>query len=535
MKAWEKLLIFLVLLLSLLVLVPWLWLSGPRNGGFLVFGPHDTLWHLSLILELKKGLPPGFPGMTGVTVKNYNYLGDLLLAFLAGGLQLLTWQFYFRLGNFLVIGGFLVAIFIFAKKIAKSWIAGVFSLLLASLGGTAAYLIPLINSQQKEWQPNAFMLSPLNQQLTNLHVFLASTVFLLSLFFHLRFFQNQKIKDGVGAGIFMGLLFGIKALYFLPFFLAAGFIALLCLRKKEFLFSLPFIVGLIVTLVLAVFLLKEGPFPFEFRPFWLLQKMVEDPNRFYWPARVLRDQHYLVTHNIFGPAISQLQKLFLYLIGGLWLRLIGIFWLAGKVSEKDNSRFYQLLLATILFSVLLPLFIVPNPDHYNAAQLGSLGLFLASVILGISLKDRPLVFLVIFALMVPTTFKTQPQVLFIDHQEYEALNFLKTKTELQAVVMDLVSSHEYYMVVPALAQRKTYFSGTKVADLIGIDYHQRLGVQEKLLRGELTKEEFSRITKENDISFIFSPTNSFDEDQEEKYGLKKVFRNSAVEIYSVGH
>jgi hypothetical protein len=40
---------------------------------------HDPLWHLSLIHELAKTIPPTHPGMSGVPLVNYYYLSDLFL------------------------------------------------------------------------------------------------------------------------------------------------------------------------------------------------------------------------------------------------------------------------------------------------------------------------------------------------------------------------------------------------------------------------------------------------------------------------
>lgn len=398
MKTWQKGLTFTVLILIWLTFTPWTWLSGPRDDGFLIFGSHDGLWHLSLISEItNRGLPPQFPGMNGVLLSNYNYLGDLLWSLIVKILNISPWLWYFRIGNLLVIGSFLLATYLFSKKVANDWQAGIYSVLLTSLGGTAAFLIPLINDSQKNWQANSFMLSPIVQYATELHAIFALTILLVSLYFYYLFFQNQKIKNGILAGIFMGVLFGIKALYFLPFFLASCLIAAISLIKKEVKAIIPTLVGLIVFLILFKFFVKpvNGLIPFQFRPLWLLEKMVEDPDRFYWPKRVLLDQQYRATNDFFRLTFSAIEKIFLYLVGNLWLRLLGIFWLFKKVSKKNSSKFYRLSLVIIIFSVLLPLLIVPNPDHYNAVQIGRTSLILSAFFLGISLKRKPLLFLIV--------------------------------------------------------------------------------------------------------------------------------------------
>ena len=534
MKPWQKGLVFTIIILAWLILAPWLWLSGPKNGGFLVFGSHDSLWHLSLIAEIaNRGLPPQFPGMNGVLLTNYNYLGDLLWSLFVKILNIPPWLWYFRIGNLLVIGSFLLAIYLFSKKIAHDWQVGIFSVLLASLGGTAAFLIPLINSSQKNWQSNSFMLSPVIQYATNLHAILALTILLASLYFYYLFFQNQKIKNGIWAGIFMGVLFGIKALYFLPFFLASCLIAAISLIKKEVKLVIPTLVSLIVFIILFKFFVKptNGLIPFQFRPLWLLEKMVEDPDRFYWPKMVFLDQQYRSTNDFFRLTISAIVKIFLYLAGNLWLRFLGILWLFKKAVNKNSSLFYQLSLLTIIFSVLLPLLITPNPDHYNAVQIGRIGLFLSALFLGISLKRKPLAFLIIFILMILTTFRVNRNILFISSQEYQALNFLKNNSYPEEVVMDLVKSHQDYIVVPALAQRKTFFSDTKQADLFGVDYQKRLALQKNFLEGKLTKEEVPKLLTENNISYVYTQTNSFSQEQEKNYGLDVFFQNNEITIY----
>lgn len=535
MKIGQKGLVFVILLLVWLALAPWLWLSGPRNEGFLVFGSHDSLWHLSLISEItQRGWPPQFPGMNGVLLTNYNYLGDLIWSFFVKILGIPAWLWYFRIGNLLVIGSFLLTIYLFSKKIGKSWQGGIFSVLLASLGGTAAFLIPLINPSQKNWQSNSFMLSPVIQYATNLHAIFALTILLLSLYFYYLFFQDQKIKTGIWAGFFMGILFGIKALYFLPYFLASCLIAAICLiKKKKVKFIIPVLVGSVVFVILFKFFVKpvNGLMPFQFKPLWLLEKMVENPDRFYWPKMILLDQQYRSVNDFFRLTLSTIIKIFLYLIGNLWLRLLAIFWLFKKIIKKESSMFYQLSLLTIVFSVSLPLLIAPNPDHYNAVQIGRISLFLSAFFLGISLKRKPFVFLMIFLLMILTTFKVNRNILFISSQEYQALNFLKDNSHSEEVVMDLVKSHQGCIVVPALAQRKTFFSDTKQADLFGVDYQERLTLQNNFLEGKLTKEEIPKLLTENNISYIYTQANSFSQEQEKNYGLSVFFQNNEITIY----
>lgn len=534
MKTWQKGLTLTIFILIWLTFVPWTWLSGPRNGGFLLFGSHDSLWHLSLIAEIaKRGLPPQFPGMNGVLLNNYNYLGDLFWGIIVKALNIPAWLWYFRIGSFLVINSFLLTIFLLSKKIANDWQAGIFAVLLTTLGGTAAFLIPSINSSQKNWQANSFMLSSIANSAIHLHAIFAGVILLLSLYFYYSFFKYQKMKNGVLAGIFMGILFGIKALYFLPFFLASCLISVIALIKKEVNSIMPTFVGLIVFIILFKFFVKpaNGLIPFQLRPFWLIEKMVENPDRFYWPKKFLLDQQYHAANDFFRLTISTIEKIFLYLVGNFWLRLLGIFWLLKKTVRKNSSRFYQLSLLTIVFSALLPLLIVPQPDHYNAVQIGRVGMFLSALFLGVSLRKKPIIFLIVFALTIPTAFKSSYNTLFINNQEYQALNFLKNNSYSKEVVMDLVENHQDQIVVPALAQRKTYFSDTKQADLFGINYQERLNLQKNFLKGKLTKEKAEEFLRENNIAYIYTSTGSFNKEQEKKYELDIFFQNAEITIY----
>lgn len=133
--------------------------------------------------------------------------------------------------------------------------------------------------------------------------------------------------------------------------------------------------------------------------------------------------------------------------------------------------------------------------------------------------------------MIPTTFRISRSLLFIDGQEYQALNFLKNNSYPEEVVMDLVKSHQYYIIVPALAQRKTFFSDIKQADLFGVDYQKRLSLQGNFLEKKLTKEETSELLTENNISYVYTQTNSFNKEQEKNYGLGIFFQNTAITIY----
>jgi hypothetical protein len=536
MEKWSRGFVFTALVLVWLFLTSHLWLSGPRDSGFLLFGPHDTLWHLGLISEVaQRKLTPQFPGMNGVPLGNYNYLTDLAGGLLVRASGLSNWQWYCRLGNWLIMAGFILIVYLVAKKISRDWQGGLFSILLTTLGGTA-FFIPLINPFAKNWSANSFMLSPIETQTTNLHAIVGYVILVISLHFFYLFFKKGKTKDGFLAGLFLGFLFGIKSLYFLPFFLACGLINLIRLFQKDSRLFFPFTIGLLTFIVLFLYLIRPagspaGEFPFQFRPFWLLQKMVEDPNRFYWPDRVLRDQHYRATNNYFRLTISLIQKLFLYLVGNLWLRLIAIFWLIKKIYQRRGVVFYQLVLLTIIFSLFLPLFIAPNPDHYNAVQTGRIGMFLSAFFLGVALKEKPFAFLLVFFLMVPTTFKPQHQAMLVDRQKYEALRFIKEKSQPQAVIMDLVPEDEYYLVIPALAERKTYFSDTKGADLIGIDCQERLNFQRRIANGQLDPQIVRQLLKENQISYLYTPTDLFDQRQAKNYHLETIFTNQTITVF----
>ena len=81
----SKKIIFLILI-AVFFQSSLLFLSGVKTPEGIVFQPlgyHDGVWHLALISELKRNLPPNHPNFFGARLINYHYLWDLILAVLS--------------------------------------------------------------------------------------------------------------------------------------------------------------------------------------------------------------------------------------------------------------------------------------------------------------------------------------------------------------------------------------------------------------------------------------------------------------------
>lgn len=520
--------------------------------GYVLNQMHDSLWHLALIKELLRSFPPQHPGIAGIYLRNYHYLSDLLLALTQQLTTIRIETLYFQLFPLAASLFFLLAIIAFTRIYVKSETASILSIFMVIFSGSAAFLIPWFLPEYK-WQANAFMLDQILFAHVNIHTVLSFALVLFSAVLISRLEKAGKLADQILLGITVGLLSGIKAYAFLVLFPGLLLVFVLdFLNQRRIKFLLP----LLLSLLIAFFLFSQTSdslgSPLIFRPGWILDKMVEDSDRLLWPRITLLRQHYLSGKNLIGVVFIYAFELGLYFIGNYFTKLLSLIWIFSQLKNIKKNRLVDIFgVCLVVISCLIPLLFIQKSSAYDIIQFAWYSMLFMGVYAALFLEKlkkkfpqtAKLVILLIVFLSLPSTVREitgrhLSSGELIPSAEYEALVFLKNYTPPDAVILTGPnSSHSYFLKIPGIAGRRTYFSGEKTAIITQAPYRQRQQNQFVFFSPSTPFQEKINFLKDAKISHIYL------ESQAERAGLlkltetgfplKKIFENQAAVVYQV--
>lgn len=526
----------------------------PYGMGF--WGPngHDAIWHLSVIESLSKELPPQNFAFSQMTLTNYHYFFDLFLSSLSKLPYLDKISLYFRLWPIFVsilIGGHL---WILGNKLKLGSSSAAFLILLTFLAGSFGWIISFIRQgdfggESMFWANQAISLH-LNPPFALSVLILLCGVILLT-------FNEMNNKAWIFSALLFGLLWGIKAY--------AGVLVLASLALLAFYYYFRYhkfnqlrLFGATVIFSAIVFLPLNAHSTniFEFSPFWLINSMIDSPDRFGWTK--LSNAIFVYSHqpNYLKLFLAEGLGLIIFLIGNLGLRSLG-FPLTVKYIFSKN---YPLAVISVIgiLAIFPAVLFIQKGNPWNIVQFFYYTM-LSSTILSalvfdrISKKFSPaksklfVILLIIFSAM--TSYSTLKHYFpnnshaFISFAELDALKFLKqqpvgivlTQPYDEKIKDQYSSPLPLFSYVPssyvsAFAAKPIFISDEINLDIIGVDYHQRL-IEEKEFFKNPNSNWSKKFLKDANISYIYSLKNqNFNSDN---INIKKIFENSEVEIFKV--
>ncbi len=532
----SKINLLILLVLAVILASPLIFSSVRPDGSMLINGSGDNLWHLSLSAEIQKQMPPTFPGMSGIALRDYHYFSDALWGILSRLTGVPITILYFQIGSVLVC--FLLSFVIF--KLAKTFnlddFWSIICVITTLFVGSAAFIKPLV-IKNSTWSGNAFMLDQPYDQLINLHTGIGYILIILGTLFVFRWFSSKSVKFGYLAAVAISLLFGVKIFFAIPISLAFGIICLFRIKEDGFRSLFPAL--LLLVLSGSIFLIvsdRTGSghnFPLTFRPGWLLTKMVEDPERFSVEGFYLKYLHYQSKGNWLRLTQMEIEKICLYLLGNFWIKLLGIIYLIKSYQKQRQQNLFLLL--CILISLALPLVVTPQPDPFNAVQFGQVAIIFMGFTFGLflsSIKRGKL----LLALMIPIFLFIIGKDFFnvrkfheyiVNKDEYSALQYLKNNSDKYSIIMVDPVFDNKKMKVSALAERRTFYTGGNIAWLLGIDDSYRKNVQSLFFASASDSGYIKDIVNQYGINYIYTSL-STDFNQ---VGYPLVYSNSNVSIY----
>jgi hypothetical protein len=377
--------IFILALVAAFSMAATLSLSWIRTEQGLVFQAgqmHDSVWHIALIKQLQNDIPPHHPSNFAITVTNYHYFYDLIIAAMATLLQLDVPTIYFQFFP-IVLSGLLAGSAIALGKRLGGKKTTSYLLFLTFFAGSFAYLIPLF-LPQNTWHDSSFWVTQtfgmmVNPQ--NILTFALSYVVLLLI--HLDLSNRKKFNWSLQAVLILliSTSLGFKSYSFIIFSLIYAIYLLIKLFQcKNW---QPIASGLLLTAISIPFLWLITGFKtksFIYKPLWFIDTMIEAPDRLNHLEWKFLEDHYRLKENWLRVWELKVKEILIFYAGNLGIRIIGVGLVPLLILKKlKTKRIYLLVLIGFLFSSIFPLLFIQRGIVWNSIQFWYYALLFANI------------------------------------------------------------------------------------------------------------------------------------------------------------
>ncbi len=525
------------------------WFMGTQTSSGLYFccrGVPDAIYHLSLTNELIKNFPPYEPGMSGVLVKNYHYLSNLVAADIARifNLDFIRVQFqYLNLLIALLLGcsAFVLGRILKQTKAFCRWLAifmygsgDILYVLLFLRGLGVNFNVTIFDDATKllAGPPRAFSI---------LIIFTAICLFCL-------WIKKRNLYTGILMAVVMGTLVGFKVYTGLFALTGLGIIGIYYLLKKDIRMIIPPLLALLIFLAYYIPNNSSAGFIY-FNGLWRFENFMQHSDLAISKLDYLRIQK-ASEHRYLEVAIYEIVFIIIYFVFLFGTINLGFF--QNKKSLKLLPKeLHIFLISAILVSVVVGSFFYQSTGGANTVQFLLTVFIVASIYaaLAISYWTSKLPFktslLVIAIVFVLTTSRSFYEVVgnfssiyskkgfLIENQQLEAFNFLRYRTpeNSKIAVEPWMAEDEPFMYVTFLTNRQLFLSGAGVLRDHGQDTKSR-EVAEKTIFTSSNNVEVEDLLKKNQIEYIYLPKNYSFKSENRPY-LRKVFENEAAIIFEV--
>lgn len=410
----QKIILALVLIICTFSQVLPVIRSGLRYSyGLGFWGPlgHDGIWHLALINQINHPVSIPAPNFSGELLKNYHPFYDILIAFLTRLTAIPASFWLFQLAPIITSLAFLGLSFYLGYRLTSQYLGGLILVFLNTFGNSFGWLVSLVRGQGLGGESLFWSMQSPSTQLNP--PFALSLVFLSAV---IALTLNSRLKrlSAFLIVIFLILLPITKAYGGLAAFL---FFAFFALNQWFYRYRLPLYLlffAAIVALLLFNLYNQNSASLIEFRPFQLVNSMIDSPDRFYLP----RLSSFRQNHP--GNLLPIIISIIIFLIGNFSWRLLGIFTPPGRPISL-----------TILFLAAIPLLFIQQATPWNIIQFLYYALVLANIALCRFLVQRKTLALIVVSTsllaVIPTyqNYLGNPAPAALPPGEIEALNFLR--------------------------------------------------------------------------------------------------------------
>lgn len=522
-----------------------------KDGAFYFSEYRDALWHLGLMKELVRSIPPLHPGFAPETLTNYHYFTHLFGSFFLN-FPFSDFDFYFRIFPFFLTLLYGITVYVVARHFFVQRKIQNLAIILSYFLGSFAYFLPFfLRNPNFSWHESSFWLSQPFTMVINPSFALSSSLLLLTFFLLQKIIVEKEGKKFVWPLILIaGTLIEYKV-YAGILALAGLFIASLwqIVNKREWLLLKTFVGALVVTF-LIFYPTAQGAGGFlVFLPGWFLRAMVESPDRVQVVDWVLREETYLSHGNWFGVLRLRVLELVIYLLGNLGVRILGLvggILLLSQIFKKSGTVFFA---ATVtLMGLFMPLIFVQKGSIANTLQFSYYSLIFLTLLLCFTLDKflykksnifSLIIIILTIALSLPTSVKhfidnwSTRDFLQISSEEVDALNFLQKNSHINDIILvPATNKYTFSLYTSVFSNRRMYYSDRLMSENTHKDFKNR---EEQLSRLFTSQDRGwnTSFLKNNNIKYIYrekTETPNFDSDF---FPVQKIYGNKKVEIYKV--
>ncbi|MBP9669884.1 hypothetical protein KBD75_00605, partial [Candidatus Woesebacteria bacterium] len=325
----------------------------------------------------------------------------------------------------------------------------------------------------------------------------------LSIFLWLMILQKRQDswKKTLAIFILFFLMFGFKfygGVVALAYCFCLKIFAFLKDRHPAHLSNLiPVVIGSYLGLVLFYGLAKTPSLPFTWSPFALTHLMIDDSLLFGNHTLTLARYYLYENLNGFSPRLWAIESLsiVLFLTLNFGTRLLGIYYLIRQIIQR-KIHIEQLALAIVIIATALaPILFVQNGGWYNTMQFlyyGTwlCGLFTAEYLTEIMTQKYSAKWIVLTAIILLTIPNSIEQLRFIKAEQIvvssDELTMLEILKKAEFGIVHVSESVHKLGLVPALAEKPTYYLDTDQLMVTHAHYVERLAFMEKYGGGSMT-------------------------------------------------
>jgi len=513
---------------------------------------HDFSWHLALIKELQRKVPPLNPVFKAQALKDYHYFYNLLLAAVSQVSRLEVIDLLYRFFPFLISIILGLGVYLFVKRLTSKKPVALLSLFLTYFAGSFAYFIPLLKDKSQSWGESSFWVSQTFSMAIQPHFLLSVAIIFAGLILLDLWFKTKDKKLVFLLALIWGTVVGFKAYALL--LIAGGLIFLtleeVIVRKNWSVLGLDLLTLLV--LILAVLPVVTGKSSFFFKPLWFPKAMVASPDRLNMVELILKEEHYLSVGNYLRFIQIKLHQLFLFIAGNLGIRILGFFGLGLYLKKKGfRQKTTSFLLGAIGVSFLFPLLFLQQGTVWNSIQVWYYLLIFFNIFTAFFVYQlfsllpskrliRIFILVLVIGLSLPTTVKSFVELNFkaakvnIRAEEIEGFKKLKQIASFDSLVLLYPSQRNNdSSLVAAFSGQRVFYAHQGQADLFAVNFKKE---EEKINRffSSNKKEEIKEFINSNQIDYLFLWK------EEEKYLspefrklLRLVFNNQAVIVYQI--
>jgi hypothetical protein len=514
------------------------------------WGPlaRDGVWHEALVGQLIKSVPPGNPGLSGTLLVNYHYFYDLLVS-LISNVGVPTNHLIYRV--FPVIFSILLGIGTYKLSWAlfKDKKVSLLSVFFAYFASSFGWIVNLIKSEQIGGESAFWANQPVSMNL-NPPFAISLVIIIFTILLTKSYIEKPKLLKASLIILLAGTLIGFKV--YAGAILLGGLFVLSLKRiifEKDFKLIIISVLSLLISIGILAPQSKASIGLIEFKPFWLIDTMIDAGDRVGIPNFTARRFAYLAENKWFHLIVLQTICLILFFIGNLGTRIIGIFGLEKKQLRND---LFILIFSMMFFSFLPPLLFIQKGNAWNIVQFFYYFLYFSSLFAAYSLRKAPLVLTILIVLITPissaATFRSwlypNPPA-YLSVSEHEALEYLSKQDngivlkhpfdgEMRGKFKDPFPLHAYAdnTYVSAYSGKSVFIEDVEQQIVLNTDYKGRLTETNRFFI-EKDLSWSNKFLRSNNISFIYLPKVYPLPRAEVEYPLKKIFENEEVNIYKV--